>query len=284
MYHIRVVYFFFFFITIQVMAQEVIVKGLVLDEEQRPLVYANVGVLHKDIGTVTNAQGEFSIYLDATLHKEDTLKISFLGHQPYKIGLKSLQKEQLNTIVLSKEIETLETVILRPKNTKTYTTGNEKINTSRAVNFAITNKKNQNLGAAIGRKFKLKNKKPSELTAFSFYINKNTFEEITFRINIYALEGDKPLKKINKSNILTKANKNQKGWIDVDLTPYEIITHGNVMIAVEWVDYKGEQRSKLSLPIKIPSLFATHYYKFGSQSKWKKYKNISSAMKLTYEN
>ena len=59
------------------------------------------------------------------------------------------------------------------------------------------------------------------------------------------------------------------------------------LYTVEWIDFmkrNNNETVRLSLPITFPKINATHYYRYGSQSKWKKFINMSSAMLLTYEN
>ncbi len=279
----RVLLVLLMLITTKSISQEITLKGIIVNEKEIPVPYVNIGIVDKAVGTVTNTKGEFTLYIDP-LDNKSTLKVSCLGFESKIISIDALEKKEIITIQLLEKIEELDEVLVLPKKTKKHEVGSTKTETSRSVNFSLTNKKNQNLGAEIGKRFKLKKRTSNFLEEFSFYINKNTFESIKCRINIYAVKKNKPAHKINKENIIVNIAKHQKGWIDVDLTVYDIITNNDVIIAVEWIDYTGDKRSRLSLPITIPSLFATHYYKFGSQSQWKKYKNISSAMKLKFEN
>ena len=91
-----------------------------------------------------------------------------------------------------------------------------------------------------------------------------------------------PDKKINKSNIIVQLDKKLTGWVNVDLSTFEISTKEDIVITVEWIEH-SKNGNKLNLPIIIPSFGSTHYYKLGSQGNWQKYKNISSSMILTYK-
>ena len=142
--------------------------------------------------------------------------------------------------------------------------------------------KNLNLGSEIGRKFSLGTKKPSLLKEFKFYLKENNFESVLFRLNFYTIENKKPSKKINNTNILIPADNQLTGWITTDLTDYGIKTQEDIIITVEWIK-ASEKGDKLSLPILIPSFSSTHYYKYGTHAKWKKYGSISTAMMLTYK-
>ena len=67
-----------------------------------------------------------------------------------------------------------------------------------------------------------------------------------------------------------------------DLSFYDINVKEDIIITVEWLEH-SEKGSKLNLPIIVPSLGSTHYYKFGSQNSWLKYGSLSTPMHLTYE-
>jgi len=66
-------------------------KGRVTDiDTKEPLPYASISIKGKPIGTVTNADGEFEIYL-ATPYAGDTLLVSMLGYHSYLIGLAEIK-------------------------------------------------------------------------------------------------------------------------------------------------------------------------------------------------
>jgi outer membrane receptor protein involved in Fe transport len=77
-------------------AQEVLVRGRVLDEKQLPLPGANILVKGTTIGTVTDIDGEFSINVP---NSSSLLVISFLGYlkQEVMIGTQSTIEVTLRT-------------------------------------------------------------------------------------------------------------------------------------------------------------------------------------------
>jgi hypothetical protein len=263
-------------------SQERSISGIVSDSLNNPIQYVNIGILNKPIGTVTNEKGEFVLNFDNSVNS-DTLKISCLGFKSKELTIKSLinNKSFLN-ISLENYTEKLAEIIINSSNLKTYTKGKEKTNTKNKVFFAIPNVKNLNLGSEIGRKFSLGTKRPSLLKEFKFFIKENNFESVMFRINIYTIENNKPTKKLNDTNIFVTVDNQLTDWITVDLTDYEIKTQQDIILAVEWIK-ASKNGNKLSLPILIPSFSSTHYYKYGTQAKWKKYESISTAMMLTYK-
>ncbi|MCP2029588.1 hypothetical protein L1276_004775 [Flavobacterium sp. HSC-32F16] len=270
----------FAFTSIFVNAQNKTITGIILDSLKQPIPYANIGILNKPVGTVSNEKGEFSFILENTTNL-DTLRISSLSYISKDILLKNLSDEKL-TLILKNHIEKLNEIIVSRSNLKNYNEGKDKSDTKQQVLFANPNYKNMNLGTEIGRKFSLGTKKPSLLTEFKFFIKENNFKKVKFRINIYSIQNNKPDKKLNNSDIYSEVENSLKNWTVVDLTPFNIITQQDIIIAVEWIEHSNDG-NKLSLPIIIPSFNSTHYYKFGSQGIWEKYGKISSSMILFYQ-
>ncbi len=263
-------------------SQEREIKGIITDSLKNPIQYVNVGILNKPVGTVTNENGEFYLNIDNSF-SSDTLRVSCLGFKSKELQIKNLlnNKSKIH-ISLSNYTEKLNEIIINSNNLKTYTEGKEKTKTKNKVFFAIPSMKNLNLGSEIGRKFSLGTKKPSLLKEFKFFLKENNFESVLFRLNFYTIENNKPSKKINNTNILISADNQLTDWITVDLTDYGIKTQEDIIITVEWIK-ASEKGDKLSLPILIPSFSSTHYYKYGTHAKWKKYGSISTAMMLTYK-
>ncbi len=63
------------------------VKGRVVDKKNnQPLAFVNIGVINKDIGTVSDENGNFSIDLSKS-SETDTIRFSMIGYknQEYRI-------------------------------------------------------------------------------------------------------------------------------------------------------------------------------------------------------
>jgi len=277
-YLIFIFLFYFGFAT----SQEIVIKGIVTDSINNPIEYSSIGVLNKSIGTVSNENGRFTLTINKTM-EQDTLRISCIGYESKDILIKEVcNKSDLLNIQLKSFINELEEVIVSSQKAKIYKIGKLKTKTKNRVIFSMQNVKNKNLGTEIGKKFKLGEKKVSTLREFKFYIKENDYDYVKFRINIYSIKDNRPNKKINTKNILVEVGKNYSDWVITDLTSYDINVKENIIITVEWIDH-SEKGDKLNLPMIIPSLGSTHYYKFGSQNSWKKYGSLSTSMYLTYE-
>ena len=261
------------------LSQEKNIFGIILDSLQNPIQYANIGILNKPIGTVSNKKGEFNLILDNS-YLSDTLKISCLGYVSKELLIKNLLNRPNSIIILEKLIEELNEVVLYSNNLKPHSKGRQKTKTNQELFFVVPNMSNINLGAEIGRKFSI-GKEPANLTEFKFYLKQNNFEQARFRINIYSIKKNIPQKRLNEKDIFSDINKDFTGWVNVDLSKYNITVNQDIIITIEWIE-SSEIGDTLSLPIFAPSLSAIHYYKQSAQSKWRTYRLISTTMLLNY--
>lgn len=258
--------------------QNTIIQAQLIDPQRQAIPYANIGIIGTNVGTVSTPDGSFSLYLKKEVNEEQVVRISHLRYEAKDFTIASLLLLNHGTIRLEESAISLATVEVRPTGTQIKKLGHTKTSTQRVTNFSISKQPNQNLGAAIGKKFNL-GKYPVQLNNFQFYIANNNFDTVRFQIDIYSLKNGKPHKHINTQPIIIEINEQQKGWITIDLQPYTIYTKGKIAITATWI-YHSKKGKRLQLPITIPVFGATHYYRYGSQSKWKQFRVMSTAMEL----
>lgn len=271
---------FTFLSPLVVTAQEaLVIKGKVIDQENTTtLPYVNIGIIGTSLGTISDANGAFELYLKADTNEEKIVRFSYLGYAAKDYTIASLRLLNGKPIPLNKTGITLKTVEIRPDLLTAKVIGHEKTNPNRMTNFSISKKPNQNLGAAIGRRFNL-GKKTSQLSEFKFYVGANNFDTIRFRVNIYTIKNGRPNELLNQQDIITTLSQHKKGWATVDLSMQQLFVKEDVIVALEWIEHSQKGRI-LQLPITMPA-FATHFYKYGSQDKWKRFRGMSTAMVLT---
>jgi hypothetical protein len=98
-------------------AQEshLILKGEVTDlKTGTPLGYANVMILGKAIGTTSNIDGAFEFHIPIS-NSRDTLSISCIGYETYKMPIAGLQPERTMRVGMQPATYELREVIVRDK-------------------------------------------------------------------------------------------------------------------------------------------------------------------------
>ena len=73
----KLYFFIFLSITINSFSQEKIINGEIIDADNKThLQYANIGILNKNTGTVSNYDGKFSIKINEKINENDLVSFS----------------------------------------------------------------------------------------------------------------------------------------------------------------------------------------------------------------
>ncbi|MDO6803108.1 carboxypeptidase-like regulatory domain-containing protein [Wenyingzhuangia sp. 1_MG-2023] len=106
---------FSLFLSISLVAQQrKEVSGVVIDETNETIPFVTVGVVNKTIGTASTEDGEFSFYITQQ-ELQDTLYVSSLGFDTYKIKIQDFLAKKNRKIVLTENVVSLnELVLLSP--------------------------------------------------------------------------------------------------------------------------------------------------------------------------
>ncbi len=251
--------------------------GQLTDGQQQPLAYASIGIIDSSVGTVADAQGRFTLYITDKISPTDTVVISLIGYRSrrFSVGDLGAALNADSQLVMVEEVRQLSEVIVKAEKSRVKTLGKSGYQTRMTTNFALSDLPRQNLGAEIGRRFNV-SKGVNYLETYKFYLISN-FDSTSFRINVYRARG---MKNLLSQNIYITVPGKARQWVEVDLAPYQIVTTDDVIISVQWVDSFG-QGTVLQMPIQMPAA-ATHYYRYGSQDRWRKFRGMTTAMNLTF--
>ena len=247
--------------------------GLVIDSETGlPMQYVNVGIPSTTRGTVTDGHGQYALDVDGS--EQPIIRYSYLGYQSVDLDLR--RDGFQDTVRLQATIMELPLLVVRPLG-KRQVLGSLRQKYRSKVNLAMESKPDQNLGSAVGRRFNVSEK--VSLDTLSFYLSSNDFDSVTFRVQIMDLRHGKPDPQIQWKQILIGLGAHRQGWIQVDLKASGWTIDDDVMVCVEWVEALGKGQ-QLSFPLHYPTLGSTHYYRYGSQNRWKRFRAMATPMQL----
>jgi hypothetical protein len=107
----------FLFFCLNIFAQNFVLQGIVHDAQNTPVAFSNVVLLSENVivnGSTTADDGSFTIaHLKTGVY---TLKISFLGYEPFEKEIDIASDTILEPITLKENVETLEGVTVVAKN------------------------------------------------------------------------------------------------------------------------------------------------------------------------
>jgi len=240
-------------------------KGVVIDaESNKPVPYVSIGIISKPDGTVSNAGGEFAIYLDAKIADNDTLVFSGVGYQSKGFLVGDLKKQfrgsRLN-ITLKKSVYQLKQVVINSRRTNIKILGYKTTSKLLGLGFGANS-----IGSQGGVRLSV-NHQNTNIENLSFFIIQNSFESLTFRVNIYEMNAGKPGNNILNDNIIVKTGNKQTGKITVELTGYNIYVNKDVLITLEWIEAKPASAGTLDIAAVV---FGSTYFRQASQYFWTK--------------
>lgn len=253
---IRVVLFIAFLLgCTSVMSQTI--HGVVFQSGTgKPIEYANVGISEKNVGTVTDASGRFSLDV-APAYDNDVLLISLLGYAPLQVKVADLRKNTENKLYLNEKVIALKEVVVKPRKVKERMLG---VTTqSKAVMAGF---KDNLLGYECGILMKVK--KSAILKKVKINIAQCSYETVFYRLNVYRVEGKKSFVNILREPIYINIPASSiKDEIQLDLSDKNIVVEGDFLVTLEHVKDLGP-----GLLHFCSSLSTKTYYRKTSQGQW----------------
>ena len=252
------------------LAQDTLKSTLVSLESEEPLAYVNIGVKNKGIGTVTNFDGEFELFLPAE-NEKDSIVISLLGYRPLQLEVAFFRSfiSAGNSLALEPEITLLPEVILTDRKLKSKVLGN----TTEAQNI-IGGFTSNLLGSELGVAIKIK-RSPTYIDNLGVSIVTNKYGAIKFRVNVYDMSSGEPGKSLIYQNIIVEADI-ENGVMMIDLREYGIVAYDDFLITLEWIEALGEDGLYFSAAFLADPFWARQT----SQDVWIKKKSVGIGMSV----
>ncbi|SEL48408.1 CarboxypepD_reg-like domain-containing protein [Aquimarina amphilecti] len=219
-------------------SQNLILKGIVKGANNEKLAYVNIGIKNKNIGTISDENGHFSIRIHEE-NQSDSLSFSFLGYKQRTIKVSDVVEKSIREFVLDQKLVSLDEVTIISKKTK-----EKKLGTTSYVSFVVGDVRadnNQNNNIQEFAK-KLKIKKPSRLLDVSIALSNVNIDAAKFRINFYNIKDNLPFEKIGASNIIIE-KQIINGWNTFDLKKFDLKFENPVFIAIEYLPLEYNEQA-----------------------------------------
>jgi len=247
-------------------------SGKIIDSESgEVLPYVNVGVVGKNIGTVTDMNGAFNLKID-TKYDADTLMMSMIGYEDLVFVVADFKKKITDdsTFKLTSKTTDLQEIVIESSLLKSKILGN-KTKSKNIIGHFVSDE----LGNEVGIIIKIK-KSPTYIDKFHASIVENKYGLLKFRLNFYSLKNKMPHENILTENIFVETQIKQ-GVLTVDLSEYNIVVEDDFMVSLEWIEDLGQDGLYFSM-----SFFGSPVIsKYTSQADWKKAKPIGIGFSVT---
>lgn len=235
-------------------------KGKVLSSETNSgLGYVNIGIIHKNIGTVSDQDGNFVINFDKT-HDNDSIRFSIIGYETKTFLIANFRKDSIKEVYLTTKIFHLKEIKV------TYIFHKPKVitlGTPVTTNVLRTGFAYNTLGSELGIKIFVR--RQVKLKDLNLNIATCTFDSVIYRLNIYQKDNKAEYKNILTEPIYIAFSKdNIHNVLTFDLSKYSIIVKGDVLMTLELFKDLGEGR----LLFHTEYFTGITYHKKTSQGTW----------------
>ena len=247
-------------------SQEFIMSGKIIDiETKEPVVFANIGFLKKNIGTVSDFSGEFALKTKRDF-LQDTLTISHISYETIKLPFREGMGQ---TISLNPRKNQLEEVVLKTRKIRSKKVGVKTYN--RLLWLDGVSKEDDIIENAQWINIP---EGPVRIKAVNVFLRKGFEADSAYvRLNFYNKnELGEPDKKIVYKHVLKK-KRIEEGWLELDLTKDDLYVEEDFFLGVEFIpNFKNSQEVFIGAILTKGKGF----HKTSSQGTWRKIEGASA--------
>jgi hypothetical protein len=216
-----------------VVAQGLLLTGHLQDQRTHlPIPFVSLGITGKNVGTVADEKGHFSLRIPATL-AHDSLTFSAIGYQTQAFPLVQLATMPPHTFFLREKATALHEVVVRARAAKL-----RRIGTTTHNPFLWGNIQQRETRDIVEfAKFIPLANAPSELRQAHIFLRRPTVDTVTFRLNFYRAGADRPAERLVERTILVRTTIHN-GWLTIDLTPYSLTLQTDFYLSFEFLPDK----------------------------------------------
>lgn len=232
----------------------------VLSESTRePIIYASVGVINRNLGTVTDTLGNFSLSIPVEF-VNDSIKISSIGYVAKIFAVKDI-KNIPDTIFLADDAIILNEVIVKPQRIKHKTAGRK--GDGGFVYIEVEGYKAA--GQGLATPLNVKERAWLKELGFTIQTDNRPLSKMKFRVNIYRKEDGEYILQNFKPIYFDYDKAQLKDRSFTYTFPDEImLDEGNYYVELEFL----ENFSNELFVMKSKPLTGKTRFRYASQSAW----------------
>jgi hypothetical protein len=212
-------------------------QGIVRDSKtQEVMPYANIGIRGKQIGSISDQQGFFTVDL-ANAKPEDILVISYVGYTSKEFQISKLDLNKQYIVELTPSAQLLNEVVVRSK--KDLVVLGNKGKSSRHTGWGdFTSSRGRAIGLLIPAY-----EVSIRVNSLFFHLNACEFDSVLVRINFFSQRGEQLIPLASQRKNIFQIIKQRKGWVEVRIVDYIVLDNTKAIVAIEWLDAWAKPRS-----------------------------------------
>ncbi len=203
------------------------ISGVVTNHKGDAIPYAVVEIKGRYVGDLCDSLGAFSLELPPRVESQDSVLVSCVGYESTILPLEELLGSMAN-ISLEAQVFNIEGVVVDAKSRKEYTIGNT--SDSRTITAYPSSDGAYLTGVEFGSVVNVRH--DCSVKSFGTHILYNDYKRLKLRLRIMSVKDGIPDKVINTEDIITELGDKQRGWLEIDLSPYNLALKGGEKVAI----------------------------------------------------
>ncbi|MDU0370130.1 alpha/beta fold hydrolase [Hymenobacter endophyticus] len=256
----------FLLVPFSILAQTRQLRGTVQDAAtQAPVPFASVGVAGKPFGTVADSAGRFRFALPDSV--AGPVLVSCVGYATQRVPVAALQAG--GAVRLKPLGQKLGGVTVRPGKVRTRTFGRTAASSFMTARlYTEPGLVSDELGKEQGTIIPLTT--DCRLRDANLFVAFNRFRSVTFRLLLYRVRNGQPAEPLPQPDIRFTVTQ-PRGWVKVDLLPYNLYLQGlkEVAVTVQWLRSEAQEGSPKVFGIAaVPLPGHSVFTRDKSQARW----------------
>jgi len=262
--NLKIIFFILFCSCVHTSFAQSSITGYTIDDSTKTaLSFVNIGIKHKNIGTISSKDGSFMLTIPE-INKNDTLTFSMVGYKELKLPVNDILSSHQKTFILHPGFNILSTVTVYAKKRIEKKIG---LTNSHALMHFIDGSVNQNDIFEIAQLIETTDSGFAKITSLNLTITNPREDSGTFRINFYGFDGSHPTERIVEKIIL-QSKKIIPGILQFDLSSYNIYLKGNFVIGLEFLPAVNVNAKPIQYEVKMGGKIRS-YFRSHSQADWR---------------
>lgn len=226
------------------------------------LPYVNIGIKGKNIGTISQKDGSFSITIPQD-HITDTLTFSLIGYHEFNVAVNKLDSEDDISIQLIEKPVLLNELVVQGQKLVEKKYGIKKTGAVLRFTDGIFEKDDS---FEIGQVINL-GAKQVKISSLNLHINSSRKDSASFRIKFYRYDEDQnaPTTLVYDGSIIQR-HPIKVGWLTFDLSDYNVRLKGKVFAAIEFIP-ENRDVSKIFYEVKLGG-GSKSFFRISSLGQW----------------
>ena len=212
---------------------------------ETPVEFVNIGIVGKNVGTVSDRNGNYTLQIPAEFH-DDTLKFSSIGYEAVTMLVSDFINRNNDTIFMKEKQYPIREVVVTPR-TETLILGNRR----KGLAAFFLSDLYENRGMEIGIILDPRNNKVflKKLTLNDVMINFSldggkTFvdniegqDTMLFRLNLYNVNSRNEFENILTQPVYIKWDTNNKVYLkEFDISEHNLVIENKTLLTLEFFD------------------------------------------------